>query len=293
MKDLKAFFATHLYLYFIFTIYSLVFWFYNKMIFKEKYLRQKEAENHQIQTQNLQLELDKEQLSNQKIEADYNYLRTQINPHFLYNTLGFIYTKVAMQDHETGTCVEMLINLMRYSLHKGDAQGRVPLQNEIENVDNYIGLQKIRFGNKLHLEYHKNVPEAAPLKIIPHLLLTIVENAFKHGNNSDPEQPLQISIDVKDDILNFRVINLINQVQVEISSTKTGLQNMEERLAMVYKERQQFSHTVEGNLFMVSLQINLAGEIDNQAAANTQNNAETDLNHSDTKPVIFNKAALL
>jgi two-component system, LytTR family, sensor kinase len=273
--------------YFQFMPFAFIYWFYKRSINNEKKARAKEKENNILQTENLQL-------TAKTIEADYNYLRTQINPHFLYNTLGFIYTKVAMQDHETGTCVEMLINLMRYSLHKGDAQGRVPLQHEIENVDNYIGLQKIRFGNKLQLVYHKNVPEVSPLKIIPHLLLTVVENAFKHGNNSDPEQPLQITIEVKEDILNFTVINLINQVQVELPSTKTGLQNMEDRLAMVYKERQQFSHTIKDNLFMVTLQINLNGENDRVATVeDTQEAIEIPLSNTDAKSTGFNKAALL
>jgi two-component system, LytTR family, sensor kinase len=248
--------------YFEFVFYAFGYYFLQRNTFNEKEARAKEKENLLLQSEKLQLELEKEQLSNQKIEADYNFLRTQINPHFLYNTLGFFYGKVAPHDEEAAEGILKLTNIMRYSLHEGDELGRVPLEMEIENLENYLDLQQMRFGKQLQLQYHKEVSHIEDYKILPHLMLTLVENAFKHGNNSKPEHPLVIELHFEGTQLSFTVINCINMAKHNTVSTSKGLANMKGRLALVYKTNQQFATKVEEPLYIASMQIDLSNPQD-------------------------------
>ncbi len=283
---LKEFITQGFFNFFEYLLYAIGFAYLRLNYLKEKNIRLKEKENHQLQ-------LDKEQLTNQKIEADYNFLRTQINPHFLYNTLGFFYGKVAPHDELAAEGLLKLTNIMRYSLHEGDELGRVPLEMEIENLENYLDLQQMRFGKQLQLEYDKNVSNTDEYKILPHLMLTLVENAFKHGNNSKPEHPLTISLQFDDTQLLFTVTNCINTAKPNTASTHTGLANMRNRLAAVYKERQQFTTTVNTPLFTATMQIDLTNGKD-KLAQDEITDKETYLNEEPGKATGgFGVAAIL
>jgi LytS/YehU family sensor histidine kinase len=146
---------------------------------------------------------------------------------------------------------------MRYSLNQGDSMGMVPVIVEIENLENYIGIQEMRFKESLQLQYEKSFAKDTQYKILPHLLITMVENAFKHGNNSKPYFPLQIRISLIDSRLSVSVKNLINKVQLESLSTKTGLKNMANRLQLVYKNRQKFLTYNNDKIFAVGMIIEL------------------------------------
>ncbi len=275
-------------------IYSLFYIAYQRNLSIEEEKNKLQKENHQTLQQNLQLQIENEKLTNQKMEADYNYLRTQINPHFLYNTLSFFYTKIAAKDAVTAEGIHKLTNLMRYSLHQGDELGRVPLLLEVENVEHYIGIQQMRFGNSLQLVYHKNIPDHTNLKILPHLIITVVENAFKHGNNTKIETPLQVHITLLNNELQLTVCNLINKAQSEMPSTKTGLANMQNRLQLVYKNKQTFTYSSKNDdLFTVTLKLDLS-DAHNIIQPNEVLTAEAYLQQpAEPSTVYFNKAALL
>ncbi len=269
--SLKILFGDALVWYCHFFLWAVGYYFLVKNNKTEKLLLQKEKELFEKEKINLNLDIKNQaaeltiktltiknqELEKQKLTAEYNYLRTQINPHFLYNTLSFFYGKVAEHDADSAEGLMMLTNLMRYSLHKGDKQGRMPLALEIENLENFLTLQNLRFGNNLQLSYNREEFEPEPYKILPHLMITLVENAFKHGNNMNPQQPLTITLSLTDDTIYFSVTNLINTANNHIETTKTGLENLTSRLESIYTHKYLYEVTTTATTYQTIMQITL------------------------------------
>jgi two-component system, LytTR family, sensor kinase len=251
------FLYTFLEYYLQFIMFSIVFALYKKAINNGNLLRLNQQKLHETEKLNLQLQLQNQELDKQRIEANYNFLRTQINPHFLYNTLGYFYAKVVEYDEKTAEGLNMLTNLMRYSLNNGDAMGRVPLAEEITNLNNYLGLQQLRYGDQLQLIYNNDIEDLGNYKILPHFMLTLVENAFKHGNNSDPKKPLTITIRFENETLYFTVKNFINTAKKAQLSTNTGLANLINRLKSVYKDKHVYNVSNDDTTYEVYMQVSL------------------------------------
>jgi LytS/YehU family sensor histidine kinase len=187
---------------------------------------------------------EKFQLSNEKLKTEYDYLKSQINPHFLYNTLGYFYSKMLRLDKPSAEGLATLSDLMRYSLDTGDAVGKVFLSEEVQQVKNYIALQQLRFHHALHIRFsHNEIPET--IKIIPHALITIVENAFKYGIASEAEFPIQIDLNVENNTIRFEVTNHVSHQSKDRSSTGIGLKNLVQRLALEYPGKH--SYRVDSN----------------------------------------------
>jgi sensor histidine kinase YesM len=240
--DLRTnwFVSGHIYYYITFTVYAALFLLYKKHIEKErqnsnllkqKYELEKDVlilEKENIALENQQLELEKE-----KLQAEYNYLKVQINPHFLYNTLSYFVSNTMRYNKDLGNGLAKLSGIMHYSLQKTPPHGKVSLVSELETMDNYIELQSLRYGKHLNMQYTK-MGILQGYSIIPHILITVVENAFKHGNTRSETQPLVISIKVVDDTLYFNVVNAIDKVGLQRSDTSIGVDNMRKRLALYY-----------------------------------------------------------
>jgi two-component system, LytTR family, sensor kinase len=209
-----------------YTIYAgFYFYFINTRNTKQK---QYELEKHNIQ------------LNNEKILADFNYLKAQINPHFLYNTLSYFVGKTQQYDENLANGLGKLSGIMQYSLQKVPLNGKVSLVSELESMDSYIELHKLRYGNTLNMHYTKTGTMEG-YSIIPHILITVVENAFKHGNTRSETQALDINVKVMNDTLYFTVVNAIDKVGLQRSGTYMGVDNMRKRLDLYYKE----AHTMQ------------------------------------------------
>ncbi|MEM0991964.1 MAG: sensor histidine kinase [Bacteroidota bacterium] len=198
-------------------------------------------------------------LVQQKIEAELKYLRNQIQPHFLFNTLNNIYGMVLSNDKNAGETIVKLSNLLSFMLYEGNTK-TVTLSQEIKMLESYVELELMRYQQKLDFNFSKSNIEPH-LKIAPLLLIPFIENAFKHGPAND-EQPsfINLSMEVQQNILHFQIKNSYNaniQISCDTIQSGIGLENIRKRLSLLYPNK----HTLEiseDNAFEVSLMIELA-----------------------------------
>jgi two-component system, LytTR family, sensor kinase len=250
------FFLSGLWWWLHYTIYACFYYYFiNTRNIKQKQY-ELERENIILEKENIALENQQLELEKEKIKAEYNYLKVQINPHFLYNTLGFFVDKTMAYNEEVANGLIKLSEIMRYSLKKENSNGMLPLQSEIENIENYIDLQKLRFGSKLQLSYTKT-GNVTNQYILPHILITIVENAFKHGNPCSTIQPIVIALKIVEDTAFFNVVNEIDQTAIERSGSSVGIDNLQQRLQLVYVGRHLFQYKETTDTYSTNLIIPL------------------------------------
>ncbi|MBK6640290.1 MAG: histidine kinase [Bacteroidetes bacterium] len=173
------------------------------------------------------------ELIRERLQAELMQLKAQVNPHFLFNSLNTIYALIKSNPAIAGNAVIMLSTIMRYLLH-GTKSGRVLLSEELEMLKNYTDLQQLRFGNRITIEFDTfGIHEQA--MIAPVILLSLVENAFKHGTHADPESPIVIRFKLllENDVLIFSSQNPLPIRKVE-SDSGIGLKNLHRQLSLLY-----------------------------------------------------------
>lgn len=197
------------------------------------------------------------QTEKEKLNAELSYLKAQINPHFLFNILNTIYSLAVEKSDQTGPAVIKLSQMMRYVISDAGHQ-LVPLSREIDYLRNYIELQKMRFGDQLPLSLTVTGQATSQL-IAPLILISFVENAFKHGVNAAENTDIKIAVSIQENHLHFSAFN--NKVTIkELPETEggIGLENTRKRLQLLYPG----SHTLlikdETNYFEVSLSLQLS-----------------------------------
>ncbi|GAA4034742.1 hypothetical protein GCM10022409_18990 [Hymenobacter glaciei] len=169
------------------------------------------------------------------LETDIAFLKSQINPHFLFNALNFLYAQVYPLSEPTAKSVLLLSDIMRYALHEGGEQGKVMLEKEVQHLRNYLALNKLRFGDQLQVEFDVT-GSTDYLLVLPLVLLTFVENCFKHGELFDAAHPVRLRLTVHDNELELLTSNRKRTGPVE-HSTGIGLENTRRRLDAVYANR--------------------------------------------------------
>lgn len=196
------------------------------------------------------------QTESEKLSAQIASLKSQINPHFLFNTLNNIYAIAIDTSPKAADMVDKLSEMMRYTM-KETQQDFVPLEDEINYISNYIELQKLRLDRSVKLEY--DYPDdISPLRIAPMLLIPFVENAFKHGVNSEQKSRIRIGMQVSSTEFQLSVVNNKVDVQREISERSgLGIENTRHRLNLIYPSRHLLTIHDHEKEFIVSLHINL------------------------------------
>lgn len=207
----------------------------------KKWLSQQE-EKHEMEKQNLKTEL--------------NLLKSQLNPHFLFNTMNNLYSLSLEESSKTSEGIAKTAELLRSVLYECN-ELEIPLVKEISLLENYIELEKMRYEKRLQVIFEKNglVKEH---KIAPMLLFTFVENCFKHGCRINPNPSvIKISIDALPEGILFKTEN--NKVDIQEEKTKKtggiGLQNARKRLEIIYPHHHQLKISDDGKTFKVQLEI--------------------------------------
>lgn len=196
------------------------------------------------------------ELEKQKLDAELSAIKYQINPHFLFNSLSFIYSKTVPLSEEVSNAVLLLSDIMRYALGKEeDAEGKVALEKEITHMKNVIEINQMRFNNKLSIQYAEQLQNPAA-RITPLVLITLVENAFKHGDLLDPANPLVIRTESDEKQIRFYIRNKKKTGPRELS-TNIGLNNVKQRLQLMYGDKYQFHITDNEHFYTSELTINL------------------------------------
>ncbi len=188
-----------------------------------------------------------------KANAELSFLKAQINPHFLFNTLNNIYSMVMMGHEHTGESVLKLSNILRYVTEESK-EDYVSLQSEIDCISDYIDLQRLRLGKKVSLEYAVT-GNLENRKIAPMVLMTFIENVFKYGISSHEETSLIIRISVTGNIIHFYSQNKLSGVPRQEERTGIGINNTQKRLAHLYPGRYELVITRDNGLFTVDLTI--------------------------------------
>jgi two-component system, LytTR family, sensor kinase len=185
-------------------------------------------------------------------EAELLFLRSQINPHFLFNTLNNIYSLVYERSPKAPEAVLKLAELMRYLLY--EQKEKVPLTREWEYVQNFIALQRLRFPQELPVEL-KVEGAADRHEIIPHLLICFIENAFKHGDFKDPSAPLKVRLYCNGSTLKFETENKVSNHHKD-ETGGVGLENIQRRLDLLYPKRYSLQIKNDGHNYSSLLTLN-------------------------------------
>jgi len=211
-------------------------------------LREGQKQRKILEAQKLQLEIEKSQ-------ANLNFLKAQINPHFLHNTLNFLYAKSLPYSPDLSEGILTLSDIMRYALSEGNAKdGIAPLKDEIEHVRNVIKINQLRFGNNLNVNFEVT-GVVGDVKIISFALITLVENAFKHGDLKRPEYPIEIKLNVTGNKIHFYCKNKKKSGPKELS-TGIGQENIKNRLDLAYGDKYSFKVKDEPEFYTTELTIN-------------------------------------
>lgn len=192
-----------------------------------------------------------------KLNAELAFLKAQINPHFLFNTLNSIYsTAITENAKSTSEALVKLSGLMRYITNVTNEQF-VPLSKELEYIGNYIDLQKNRFQDTIQLIYEVK-GDATNKQIVPLVLISFIENAFKHGINPEEESFIHIAIDVKETTLVFHIRNnKVNRTQELELPSGLGIDNTKKRLQLIYPDKHLLQIENTAKQFAVSLTLQI------------------------------------
>jgi two-component system LytT family sensor kinase len=173
-------------------------------------------------------------LESEKKDMELQFLKSQLNPHFLFNSLNNIYSLAYQKSDKTADAILKLSEIMRYMIYESN-DSWVALSKEVEYVQSYIELQKLRFKDGAAVELTLN-GEIDAQHIVPLILISFVENAFKHGVANDPEDPIRINIIANQKILHFSITNKKNKTNKDAMGG-VGLNNVERRLQLLYPDR--------------------------------------------------------
>jgi two-component system LytT family sensor kinase len=192
------------------------------------------------------------------LRTELNFLRSQINPHFLFNVLNNLTSLARKKSDQVEPAIMNLSHLMRYMLYESD-DNRVPLDKEIAYLNSYIELQLLRFGKELKVEADM-AGDYSSYHIGPMLLIALVENAFKHGTDALGQTTIHIALKIPAGgrKLYFSIVNDIQrQDNISRPAEGIGLKNVKRRLDILYPNKHQLITTNTGTLFSAELNIEL------------------------------------
>lgn len=194
---------------------------------------------------------------NQKLTNELNFLKAQINPHFLFNTLNNLYYLAYSKSDNTTGVIARLSQMMRYMIDDSNHQ-YVPLEKEIEYMKNYISLEELRLNNSVPISVDIS-GEIASIKIAPLILITFLENAFKHGVSANSADAwVKMSISVVGSKLQYTVENSKPASAIGVVKNGIGLQNVYRRLELMYPGKHELLIEELANQYRVSLILDLS-----------------------------------
>ena len=201
-----------------------------------------------------QAEAKKEEISKQQLQTELSLLKSQVNPHFLFNTLNSIYSLALTNSEKTPNSVLKLSKIMRYTLEESK-KDMVLLSSEIEFINSYIELQLIRLTNKVKVSFTHNITEGDAY-VAPLLFIPFIENAFKYGISTHHLSTISFDIAKHGNQIIFSCVNDILPKNYKIDGTGTGLANTKRRLELLYPNTHQLT-IEETTTFHVLLKITL------------------------------------
>ncbi|WP_164849965.1 sensor histidine kinase [Mucilaginibacter limnophilus] len=245
----RAYLLSNIFRQIFFIGFSIAYW---SMLYLTRFRDQAQ----QMEIERLRQQASMLELENRYISVENAYLQHQVSPHLLFNSLNFIYYAVYKLSDRAGKGIMLLSNLLRYSLTAGSAQQKtIELKQEVEQIRNLIGLDRMRFNEKRYLGFKSN-GELSGRFILPLALLTLVENVIKHGECGDPSAPATAELQLRGNKLHFSTVNKKRE-KTAYSTTGLGLNNLRKRLQNAYPDRFELQVNDEQDQFAVHLSIDL------------------------------------
>ncbi|MGF7231430.1 sensor histidine kinase [Arachidicoccus sp.] len=197
----------------------------------------------------------KEEVSKQQLETELSLLRSQVNPHFLFNTLNSIYSLTLTNNEKAPDAVMKLSRIMRYTLEEAQSEF-VPLEDELAFINSYLELQKIRVTDKVQVIYEVKGNDG-DTKIPPLLLIPFIENAFKYGVSARNKTSIKVIIVVENKQLFFNCENdIIPNISMQ-PGTGLGIANVRRRLELLYKKNYTLNISTEEDKYKVVLRLEI------------------------------------
>jgi two-component system LytT family sensor kinase len=212
---------------------------------------------YRLITDKIEHEKKQKEIVAEQLAIKLKFLRSQINPHFIFNVLTNLVSLARKKSDQLEPALLKLSELMRYMLYESDGS-KVPLLQEIEYLQSYIDLQRLRFGNDISIEVNINVPQDNRYNIEPMMLIAFVENAFKHGTGVD-DPFIKINLSVNNDKLRFDVKNkyAMEMKQSQDGNSGIGLENVKSRLMLLYPKQHSIAVKKDADIFDVHLTLQL------------------------------------
>lgn len=219
--------------------YALLYFYVRELIVKERHLRQAEAAQH------------KEEM--EKLEMEYAFLRSQINPHFLHNSLNSLFAQALKHSNKLALNIDKLSLIMHYAMTGAKAAiDRVPVESELEQLQRLLEFHKLRFGKSSPVKY-KCIGEPSGQLVPPLSLVTVLENAFKHGDLNDHSHPLRIKVRLDKGTVQFSCTNKKKMDAVPDSSHQIGIRNLLQRLEHSFAGNYELNIQEDANCYDVQL----------------------------------------
>lgn len=191
-------------------------------------------------------------LKAEKSKTELSLLKAQINPHFFFNTLNNLYALTIKNSEKAPEVILKLSDMMRYTIYEGEKES-VKLQDEIEYLNNYIELHKIRYKKSVDITFNHDVDTS--LTVAPLMYIILLENAFKHGIETLAENAyIHVNLYEDNEFIHFDIENNFDPNEVSTSSG-IGLQNLKKRLALLYKDKHKLLINTSDNSYKTTLKI--------------------------------------
>ena len=195
-------------------------------------------------------------LAEEKLAAELNFLKSQVHPHFLFNTLNNLYALTLIKSDKTPDIVLKLSGLLDYMIYKSD-DDFVPLVKELEVLESYIELERMRYNERLDFQY-KIEGEVDSHQVAPLILLPFIENSFKHGASNDRTKPtIKILVNIESEYLQLNIQNSVQgeKKDSESESEGIGLKNVKRRLELIYPDQHELRISPGEKQFEIDLKI--------------------------------------
>jgi hypothetical protein len=198
-----------------------------------------------------------QELESSMVQAELSFLKSQIHPHFLFNSLNSIYYLALSQDSKAPEAILSLSDFLRFVTTESN-HNRIPLEKEVKMLEEYIHLQNLRASEKFELQFQLK-GDFREQEIMPLTFVPFVENAFKYGISAHVNCFIHICMDIEGDSLKFTCDNsIVSEINNRNLSAGVGLENIRKRLELAYPERYSLTIRSDSQTFHVTLQINLS-----------------------------------
>ncbi|HEX7904914.1 MAG TPA: histidine kinase [Chitinophagaceae bacterium] len=235
--------------------YAVLYFYADRAIKRQKELLIMREEKLKNELENARLKEQELRGQKDKLQLEYAFLRSQVNPHFLHNTLNVLYNQALNCSEELAGNISKLSRMMRYSMESVEYESdKVPVQKEIDNLELLIQINNIRFEESMVIDYKVQGREEGQM-LPPLSMITVVENAFKYGDLKDPLYPLTIRITLEPGYVYFFCRNKKRKTHFEPSSNNIGMTNLSKRLDEAFKGKYKMDAIDEKEMYTFELRI--------------------------------------